>query len=192
MNGYNIILASSSPRRKELLAGCDIDFTVDNDFNVEETYPSDMDAENVPLFLANLKSEAYPRALGENDILLTADTVVILQDEILGKPKDREEAIEFLTRLSGCWHKVVTGVVLRGADKKVEFSTASTVWFKNLSFEQIEYYVDKYKPFDKAGGYGIQEWIGYVGISRIEGSFYNVMGLPTRVLCEQLEKFCER
>ncbi|MBR1994236.1 MAG: Maf family protein, partial [Alistipes sp.] len=143
----------------------------------------------VPAYLSRLKSEAYPAPLAEGEILLTADTVVILADEVLGKPTDRDDALAILGRLSGNRHRVVTGVTLRSATRTHTFAACSEVCFRSLTPEEIAYYVDHYRPYDKAGAYGIQEWIGYVGIERIEGSFYNVMGLPIQLLYVELEKF---
>lgn len=182
---YRLILASQSPRRRQLLTDAGIEFELAPRFECEESFPDDMPAAEVAEYLSNLKSEAYPEPLDEKDILLTADTVVIACDRILGKPTDREEAIEMITMLSGSDHEVVTGVTLRTAERVKRFSVSSKVRFRTLAQEEIEYYVDTYKPFDKAGSYGIQEWIGYVGIEGIEGSFYNVMGLPVqRLYCE--------
>lgn len=182
---YRLILASQSPRRRQLLADAGIEFELAPRFECEESFSEEMPAAEVAEYLANLKSEAYPESLGEKDILLTADTVVIACNRILGKPADRAEAIAMITMLSGSEHEVVTGVTLRSAEKVKRFSVSSKVHFRALSQEEIEYYVDTYKPFDKAGSYGIQEWIGYVGIEGIEGSFYNVMGLPVqRLYCE--------
>ncbi len=186
---YRLLLASQSPRRRELIAGSGIPFTLTAKFDCEESYPATLPAEEVPAYLSRLKSEAYPEPLTEKDILLTADTVVILDEEVLGKPKDRTEALCMLQRLAGNRHTVVTGVTLRTAGRIHTFSSRSDVWFRSLSEEEIAYYVDTYRPFDKAGSYGIQEWIGYVGIERIDGSFYNVMGLPIQRLYVELEQF---
>ena len=182
LKNYRLILASASPRRRELLADCDIDFELAEKFECEECYPADLEAEKVAEYLSQLKSNAYPHALGERDILLTADTVVILGDKILGKPHSEKEAREMIASLSGATHKVVTGVTLRTAEHTISFSAESMVSFRVLDSEEIDYYVDKYRPMDKAGAYGIQEWIGYIGIEGIEGSFYNVMGLPVQRL----------
>ena len=182
---YRLILASQSPRRRQLLADAGIEFELAPRFECEESFSEEMPAAEVAEYLANLKSEAYPEPLGEKDILLTADTVVIACNRILGKPADRAEAIAMISMLSGREHEVVTGVTLRSAERVKRFSVSSKVRFRALTQEEIEYYVDTYKPFDKAGSYGIQEWIGYVGIEGIEGSFYNVMGLPVqRLYCE--------
>ncbi len=154
-------------------------------YDIEESYPSDIAVCDVPLYLAKLKSEGYPYALEPKDIIITADTVVIAGGEILGKPKDRDAAREMLRRLSGSEHQVTTGVYLRSKGVSHGFSVDTKVWFRALSDQEIEYYVDTFNPFDKAGSYGIQEWIGYVGVEKIEGSFYNVMGLPVqRLYCE--------
>ena len=188
LKNYRLILASASPRRRELLADCDLDFVLAEKFECEECYPADLEAEKVAEYLSQLKSNAYPHALGEGDILLTADTVVILGDKILGKPHSEAEAVEMISTLSGATHKVVTGVTLRTAERTISFSAESLVSFRELDTEEINYYVEKYRPMDKAGAYGIQEWIGYIGIEGIEGSFYNVMGLPTQRLYQALKE----
>ena len=186
---YRLLLASQSPRRRELMSGCAIPYTLAPRYECDERYPATLPAEEVPAYLSRLKSEAYPEPLAANDLLLTADTVVILQDAVLGKPHDRAEAIEMLTRLAGNRHRVITGVTIRSAERTCTFSSSSDVWFRPLRSEEIEHYVDHYRPFDKAGSYGIQEWIGYAAIERIDGSFYNVMGLPIQRLYVELEKF---
>ena len=188
LKNHRLILASASPRRRELLASCDIDFTLAERFECEECYPADLEADRVAEYLSQLKSEAYPQILTEGDILLTADTVVIAGGEILGKPKDRADAERMLQTLSGATHKVVTGVTLRTTTQRISFSAESLVTFRLLENEEIAYYIEKYRPMDKAGAYGIQEWIGYVGIERIEGSFYNVMGLPVQRLYVELQR----
>ena len=179
---YRLILASQSPRRRQLLADAGIEFELAPRFECEESFPDTMPAHEVAEYLSRLKSEAYPEPLGERDILLTADTVVIAHSRILGKPADRAEAIAMISMLSGCEHDVVTGVTLRTATRTHSFSVKSKVRFRALDDEEIAYYVDTYRPYDKAGAYGIQEWIGYVGIEGIDGSFYNVMGLPVQRL----------
>ena len=185
---YRLILASQSPRRRQLLADAGIEFVLAPRFECDESFPTTLPAEQVAEYLSCLKADAYPEPLGERDILLTADTVVIADDKVLGKPKDRADAIAIIEQLSGREHQVVTGVSLTSASTRCSFSALSRVKFRALSREEIEYYVDNYRPFDKAGAYGIQEWIGYVGIEGIEGSFYNVMGLPIqRVYCELKE-----
>ena len=188
---YNIILASASPRRRELLRATGIEYQTASKFECEESYPATLIAEDVAPYLARLKSHAYPTALRCNDLLITADTTVILGNEVLGKPATTDEAKAMLRRLSGREHSVVTGVTLRSNVHERTFAAISKVRFATLSDEQIEYYVAKYAPMDKAGAYGIQEWIGYVGIEAIEGSFYNVMGLPVQRLCRELECFIE-
>lgn len=188
---YRLILASQSPRRQQLLADAGIEYELAPRFECDELFSEDMPVAEVAEYLSRLKSEAYPTTLQEGDILLTADTVVVAEGKILGKPADRDEAIAMLQMLSGREHEVITGVSLRSASTMQSFSAHSKVRFRKLSDEEIIYYIDTYKPMDKAGSYGIQEWIGYVGIEGIEGSFFNVMGLPIqRVWCE-LEKFIE-
>ena len=189
LKNYRLILASQSPRRRQLLSDAGIEFTLADRFECDETFPQDMPAEDVAEYLSRLKSEAYPEPLAEGDILLTADTVVIANNRVLGKPLDRAEAIEMISLLSGCDHEVITGCTLRTATRQRSFSVRSKVHFRALDREEIEYYVDCYRPFDKAGAYGIQEWIGYVGIEGIEGSFYNVMGLPVQRLYSILKEF---
>ena len=188
LKNHRLILASASPRRRELLADCDLEFTLAEKFECEECSPADLEAEKVAEYLSLLKSNAYPHPLCEGDILLTADTVVILGDKILGKPHSEAEAVEMISSLSGATHKVVTGVTLRTPSQTISFSAESLVSFRALEAEEVSYYVEKYRPMDKAGAYGIQEWIGYIGIEGIEGSFYNVMGLPTQRLYQALKE----
>lgn len=191
LHAYNLILASASPRRRELLSATGIKFTLATKFECDEEYPSSIPSEDVAPYLSRLKSLAYPAELRSNDILLTADTTVVLGNEVLGKPCDADEARAMLRSLSGREHAVVTGVTLRSSTSTHTFSSLSRVRFAELSQEQIDYYVENFKPMDKAGAYGIQEWIGYCGIEAIEGSFYNVMGLPVQRLCRELECFIE-
>lgn len=188
---YNVILASASPRRRELLHATGIEYRLAAKFECDEEYPATLAAEDVAPYLSLLKSHAYPMPLSYNDLLITADTVVVLEDRVLGKPRDKEEAYAMIGALAGKEHCVVTGVTLRTAEREHTFAARSTVRFATLTDEQIHYYVDNYQPMDKAGAYGIQEWIGYVGIESIEGSFYNVMGLPVQRLCRELETFIE-
>ena len=188
LKDHRLILASASPRRRELLAACDLDFVLAEKFECEECFPADLEADKVAEYLSQLKSNAYPHALATNDILLTADTVVIAGGEILGKPKDSADAERMLKMLSGATHKVVTGVTLRTAKQTISLSAESSVTFRTLEAEEIAYYIEKYRPLDKAGAYGIQEWIGYIGIEGIEGSFYNVMGLPVQRLYQALKE----
>ena len=186
---YRIVLGSNSPRRKELLAGLDLQFEVETIPGIDESYPDTLTSEAIPLYIARKKAEAYLDKMSDNELLITADTIVATYDRILGQPANREEAIEMLRYLSDHVHEVITGVCLTTKDKTVSFSVASAVCFGRLEEEDIIYYVDKYRPFDKAGSYGIQEWIGYIGVEAINGSFYNVMGLPVQRLYQELKKF---
>ncbi len=186
---YNLILASASPRRRQLLSECGLQFTLAEKFECDEYFEPTMPCNKVAQHLSELKSRAYPKALNDNDILLTADTVVIAENKILGKPTDRTQAISMLKKLSGTSHTVTTGVTLRTNERTYSFSVDSTVNFRVLTEEEIIYYIDTYSPYDKAGAYGIQEWIGYVAIESIEGSFFNVMGLPIQRLYVELSEF---
>lgn len=186
---YRIILGSNSPRRRELLAGLDLSFDVHVIPGLEENYPDSLQPQEIPVFLSKQKAEAYLSTLEDQVLLITADTIVWNGTEVIGKPKDREDAIRMLRSLSGHEHQVVTGVCLTTTKKQEAFSVVSSVRFASLTDEEILYYVDKYKPFDKAGAYGIQEWIGYVGVESISGSFYNVMGLPVQRLYQELKRF---
>ena len=189
LNKYHIILASKSPRRQELLRGMGVDFEILTK-ETDERFPSDMPLDEVPKYLSLQKSLAFTDdELPADYLLITSDTVVICEGEILGKPKDREDAARMLQLLSGKTHHVVTGVTVRSAEKIESFAVRSNVTFAQLDADEINYYIEHCKPFDKAGAYGIQEWIGYVGISGLEGSFYNVMGLPTRRLYQCLKGF---
>ncbi len=186
--GINLILASQSPRRRQLMNDCGLKCRAIL-IDVDEIYPEELPALQVAEYLSKLKNNAYIGQLSDNEIVITADTVVILGDQILGKPDGVEGSKKMLQQLSGADHQVVTGVTLRSAAKSVSFSTTTKVQFLELTDEQIDYYIDNYKPYDKAGSYGIQEWIGYIGIERIEGSFYNVMGLPIQRLYKELTAF---
>lgn len=183
---YKITLASSSPRRRELLQGLGIDFTVELSKDEKEAYSKDIPQEDVPEFLARHKSLSFHRQLADNEILITADTLVFVKGEIIGKPVDREDAFRMIRMLSADTHTVITGVVLRTVRETVSFKDISKVTFRELSDSEIYHYIDSFRPYDKAGAYGIQEWIGYVGITSIEGSFYNIMGLPVHAVYEQL------
>lgn len=195
LHGKHIILGSNSPRRRELLKGLDIAFEVDTRNSFEESFGPDTPYDEVPRLMAEGKSHGFHRPLGEDEILITADTMVILPasegkpGEILGKPKDREDACRMLRDLSGREHHVTTAVTLRDAHREKTFDVTTEVWFKELSQEEIDYYVDTYKPYDKAGAYAIQEWIGHVGITRIEGSYFNVVGFPVQRVYEALKAF---
>lgn len=179
---YNFILASQSPRRKELLHGLDISFSVFTDFEVEESYPDSLGTGEIAPFLSRKKADAYPRELGERDVLITADTLVFVGSRVLGKPKDRDDAVSMLKLLSGVTHEVITGVTVVSRGQSYTINVSSSVTFKILTDAEIDYYIDNYKPYDKAGGYAIQEWIGYIGIESIEGSYYNIVGLPVQRL----------
>lgn len=184
---YDVILASGSPRRRELLGMLDIDFRVDTSHPVDETVPAGLPAEEVAPYLSRLKAEAYPLGEDEKKLVITADTVVIIDGRVLGKPADEADACRMLESLQGRTQKVITGVTVRTAKGMTIFSALSEVEFAPLSGEEIAYYVGKYRPFDKAGAYGIQEWIGAAGIKGITGSFYNVMGLPVQRLYSHLK-----
>ncbi|HPE77936.1 MAG TPA: Maf family nucleotide pyrophosphatase [Draconibacterium sp.] len=185
---YNYILSSKSPRRQELLRSLGIDFQVILK-EVEEDYPEILYKEEIPVFLAELKAKHFLNDLKENDLLITADTIVWFNNEVLGKPEDEKEAIKTLQKLSGHEHQVISGVCLTSVQKHKSFYSVTNVQFKQLSLNEIEYYVSEFKPYDKAGAYGIQEWIGYIGITHIEGSFYNVMGLPIQQLYTEIQNF---
>lgn len=202
MKDYKIILASNSPRRKELLAGLDMPFEVKVLKGIDESYPSTLSPYETAQYIAAKKADAYRGLLADGILILTADTVVIAPTEdepndkegrgiILGKPKDAEDAKRMLRMLSGKTHHVVTGVCLTTVKEQHQFSVTTEVTFKSLSEEEIEYYVSKYKPFDKAGAYGIQEWIGYIGCTGLKGSYYNVMGLPVQRIYEELNQMSE-
>ena len=189
LNGKTIILGSNSPRRKELLAGLDIDFTVDTENSFEEIYDPATPIERIPEVLSEGKSYGFHRELAENEILITSDTLVLCGDRVMGKPHSREEAIDMLQALSGREHKVITAITLRDNKSCITLSDTAIVYFKDLSNSEIEYYIDNYKPYDKAGAYGIQEWIGYAGIGKIEGSYFTIMGLPVHLVYQELNKF---
>ncbi len=189
IRGKKIILGSASPRRKELLGGLDIDFEVDTGNTFEEDFKDMGSVRDIPARMSEGKSYGFHRELSENEILITADTVVICGDRVFGKPSDREEAVSMLKALSGRTHEVITSVTIRSCRSKETFSDTATVRFGNLSDEEIDYYIDRYRPYDKAGSYGVQEWIGYAGIEGIEGSFYTVVGLPVYKVYRHLQKF---
>ena len=189
LKGKNIVLGSNSPRRKELLAGLDIDFTVDTGNHFEEVYDPATPIERIPEVLSEGKSYGFHRELAENEILITSDTLVMCGERVMGKPHTREEAIDMLQALSGREHKVITAITLRDNTRCHTSSDTAIVFFNNLSNNEIEYYIDNYKPFDKAGAYGIQEWIGYAGINKIEGSYFTIMGLPVHLVYQELNKF---
>ncbi len=182
----NIILASQSPRRKQLLEWAEVDFEV-MVTDTDESFPEGLHPEEAALHIARQKAEAVQHLAGDKTVI-AADTIVVLGNEIIGKPRDREDAIQILEKLSGSHHKVITAVVIKSPNKTIEFADTTDVEFHQLTREQLEFYVDKYKPYDKAGAYAIQEWIGVVGIYRISGDFYNVMGLPVSRVVQSLEK----
>lgn len=186
---YKLILSSNSPRRKELLSGLGIPFQVRIIDDIDESYPADLNPLDVASYISRKKSEAYKATLQDDEIVITADTVVLCGDEILGKPKDEEEAYKMLETLSGKVHQVITGVTIALKDKERTFSVVTDVTFKALSSQEINYYIKTYKPFDKAGAYGIQEWIGYIGVTSLQGSYFNVMGLPVQRIYEELKTY---
>lgn len=185
---YKLILGSASPRRQELLKGLGFEFYV-KAINADETFPENKKAQEIPLYLAEKKANAFPEKLHENELLITSDTVVWCENKVFNKPADYNEAMEMLKNLSGKMHEVFTAVCLKSTTKQKLFYDTSKVYFKKLSTEEIDYYLSHYKPYDKAGSYGVQDWIGYIGIEKIEGSFYNVMGLPVKILFDELMKF---
>lgn len=186
---YNIILASNSPRRKELLAGLGIDFDIRVLPGIKEQYPEELSVEKISAFLAAQKAEANKQSMNDKDLLITADTVVVCDGKALGKPQNETAAAAMLQTLSGKTHQVITGVCLTSREKQTVFSVSTDVTFRRLTNEEINYYISKFKPYDKAGAYGIQEWIGYIGVESIYGSFFNVMGLPVQRLYCELQRF---
>ena len=184
---YKIILASNSPRRKELLAGLDVDFEVRVLKGIDESYPAELPTKQIAQYISQKKAAAYRNTIAHDELVITADTIVILGDEVMGKPKDEADACRMLRELSGKTHQVITGVTLTTTEKQHSFSVETDVTFKEFSEEEIAYYVKKYQPMDKAGSYGIQEWIGYVGVTSLQGSYFNVMGLPVQRIYEALK-----
>lgn len=183
-----LILASNSPRRQELLKGLELEFTVKVN-SVDESIPSDIPADYVAAYLSKLKAESFPDELQENEILITSDTVVVQNGHVLGKPNNEDEAFDMIKSLSGSTHKVMTAVTIMDRLKRITLEDETKVTFRFLEEEEIWHYIREYKPFDKAGAYGIQEWIGFIGVSSIEGSYYNVMGFPLHLVYEQLKKW---
>ncbi|MBR4712964.1 MAG: septum formation protein Maf [Paludibacteraceae bacterium] len=186
---YHVILASNSPRRKELLAGLEIDFEVKTIKGLEEHFPNNLREGEIPLYLAKQKMRAYSHLIQGNELIITADTIVWKDNSLMGKPKTKEDAIQMLRSLSGDTHQVYTGVCVKTKEKEVSFVAQSDVRFATLTDEEITHYIERYKPFDKAGSYGVQEWIGYIGVEHINGSFYNIMGLPIQKLYNVLKEF---
>ena len=189
VDGYKIILASNSPRRKELLGGLGIDFEVRTLQGIDESYPDSLKGEDIPMYISSKKADAYKASMADDELIITADTIVYDQGRVLGKPKDAESAKMMLRELSGHSHEVITGVSVVTKEKTVRFASTSRVFFDALTDDEIDYYVHTYKPFDKAGAYGIQEWIGFIGVTRLEGSYFNVMGLPIQRLYKVLKDF---
>jgi len=185
---YKVILASNSPRRKELLGGLGIGYEVKTMPDIDESYPDGLSMEEVPVYIARSKADAYRPLMQPDELIITADTIVWLDGVVMGKPKDEEEACDMLRRLSGQTHQVVTGVCLTTIDRQQAFATVTDVTFDRLTEEEITHYVSRYQPMDKAGAYGIQEWIGYVGVRSIKGSYFNVVGLPIQRLYQELKR----
>ena len=188
MDKYKFVLASNSPRRKELLAGLGLDFHVRVIDGIDESYPASLPACDVAQFIAQKKAQAYRATMAPDELIITADTVVIVGDDILGKPKDEADAVRMLREISGRTHQVTTGVCLTTATRQRSFSVTTDVTFKQLTDDEIHHYVTTYRPFDKAGAYGIQEWIGYIGVTGLNGSYYNVMGLPVQRIYTELQQ----
>ena len=186
---YEILLASNSPRRRELLAGLDIDYRVTALPEVDESYPDTLSGEEIPLYISQEKAAAYRRFMKDNTLLITADTIVWLDGKVYGKPRDIADAKAMLQALSGKTHTGITGVTLTSLQKQISFAVSTEVTFAALDDDEIDYYVEKYRPLDKAGAYGVQEWIGYIGVTGLKGSYYNVMGLPIQRLYTELKKF---
>lgn len=185
---YKIILCSNSPRRRELLSGLGLNFEVRVIDGIDESYNNNNSCEEIAEEISVKKADAYLKTIGDNELIITADTIVYNNGEVLGKPHTREEAIDMLSAISGKTHKVVTGVCIASKNKKKIFSVSTNVKFASLEMEEILFYIDNYSPYDKAGAYGIQEWIGYIGVEGIEGSYFNVMGLPIQRLYSELKK----
>ena len=183
---YKMVLASNSPRRRELLAGLDIPFEVRVADGINESYPETIPAHEVARYIAGEKAAAYCKTIADDELVITADTVVVAGEKVLGKPKDAEEACSMLRELSGKTHRVITGVCLITRQEKRLFDVTTYVTFKPLTEEEIRYYVNRYRPMDKAGAYGVQEWIGYIGVTNLSGSYYNVMGLPVQRIYQEL------
>ncbi len=188
LEGKKIILASKSPRRQQLLQGLELDFETRTK-DVDESFPDDLKAQEIPLYLSKIKADAFLPELAENEVLITADTVVWINDHVLNKPENREEAIAMISELSGQEHSVYTGVSITSKDKQVSFYDHTLVTFSEMTLEEIVHYVDVYKPYDKAGAYGAQDWIGLTAIRSLKGSYFNVMGLPVDLVYQELKSF---
>lgn len=189
LNKYEIVLASNSPRRKELLQRMGVNFKVRTLFGIDESYPDSLRGEDIVCYISRNKAKAYQSSMAPNELLITADTIVYVDGEVMGKPKNAEQAKEMLHKLSGKTHQVITGVTIVTAKRKENFGVTSQVKFTNITDEEINFYVDNYLPFDKAGAYGIQEWIGIVAVEEIKGSYFNVVGLPVQRLYQKLKTF---
>ena len=185
---YKVILASNSPRRKELLAGLGVDYEVRTLPDVDESYPETLQGADIPLYIAKEKADAYVAMMQPGELMITADTIVWLDGKVLGKPQDKEDALQMLRTMSGRTHEVFTGVCITTTDWQRSFTAQTEVRFATLSEEEIAYYVDNFQPMDKAGAYGVQEWIGFIGVENISGSYYNIMGLPVQKLYRELLK----
>ena len=189
---YKIVLASNSPRRRELLGGLGVDFTVKVIGGIDESWPNEFKGEDIPLFISREKAAPYKATIAPDELVITADTIVYVDGQVLGKPHDKADARRMLRLISGRWHDVITGVTLMTAQRERSFAVTTKVKFCNLSDEEINQYVESGLPMDKAGAYGIQEWIGYVGVEAIEGSYFNVVGLPVQRLYRELISFCQQ
>ncbi|MFO7830253.1 MAG: Maf family nucleotide pyrophosphatase [Bacteroidales bacterium] len=189
IENYRIILASESPRRHYLLKEIGLDFEIKKKAFIDESYPEHLVREEIPLFIAQKKAEVFNHTLDDNEIVITADTIVWLKDKVLQKPVDYDDAVNILKQLSGHCHQVYTGVCIKSKHKIKSFTACTDVYFRKLTFAEIDHYINHYQPFDKAGAYGIQEWIGYIGVEKIKGSFFNVMGLPIQKLYTELDQF---
>lgn len=187
--GYRIVLASNSPRRRELLGGLGIPFTTRVLDGIDESWPAELKGEDIPLYISREKASAYQATIAADELVITADTIVYVDGEVLGKPTDEADAHRMLRTLSGRWHEVITGVTLTTATRQHSFAVTTKVRFCNLSDEEIDHYVSNFRPLDKAGAYGIQEWIGYIGVEGLEGSYFNVVGLPVQRLYRELLAF---
>ena len=189
LKSYHIILASGSPRRQELLGELGLKFEVYVNEGLEESYPKSLGPCEIPVYLAGMKAGAYTGDITDKTLLIAADTIVWLNGKTANKPADRQDALRILSELSGTRHEVITGVCFRNGSRRHSFYASTRVWFSKLSKDEIQYYIDTYEPYDKAGAYGIQEWIGYIGIEKIEGSYFNVMGLPVQKVYHELKEF---
>lgn len=189
LNKYEIVLASNSPRRKELLQRMGVNFKVRTLFGIDESYPDSLRGEDIVCYISRNKAKAYQSSMAPNELLITADTIVYVDGEVMDKPKNAEQAKEMLHKLSGKTHQVITGVTIVTAKRTENFGVTSQVKFTNITDEEINFYVDNYLPFDKAGAYGIQEWIGIVAVEEIKGSYFNVVGLPVQRLYQKLKTF---